>query len=180
MEKEIYDEPLLIDEIINHYYKNNKLNIKKRIINKINQADKIYIIACGSSYYSGNLGKYYFEHFKNKPVEVILASEALYDFPLVSKKPLFIFISQSGETLDVINVIKLCKEKNYYILGITNSFNSKNSNITESYNTYTQSDFIFDTNFFTQNLEIFSCLAFLSDGEKILTPQKLKMFPYFK
>lgn len=124
MEKEIYDEPLLIDEIINHYYKNNKLNIKKRIINKINQADKIYIIACGSSYYSGNLGKYYFEHFKNKPVEVILASEALYDFPLVSKKPLFIFISQSGETLDVINVIKLCKEKKYYILGITNSFNS--------------------------------------------------------
>ena len=70
--------------------------------------------------------------------------------------------------------------KETYFNYITNSFNSKNSNITESYNTYTQSDFIFDTNFFTQNLEIFSCLAFLSDGEKILTPQKLKMFPYFK
>lgn len=124
MEKEIYDEPLMIDEIINHYFKNNILNINKRIINKINQADKIYIIACGSSFYSGNLGKYYFEHFKNKPVEVILASEALYDFPLVSKNPLFIFISQSGETLDVINVIKLCLEKQYYTLGITNSFNS--------------------------------------------------------
>ena len=70
--------------------------------------------------------------------------------------------------------------KETYFNYITNSFNSKNSNITESYNTYTQYDFIFDTNFFTQNLEIFSCLAFLSDGEKILTPQKLKMFPYFK
>ncbi len=67
-----------------------------------------------------------------------------------------------------------------YFSYITNSLNSKNSNITESYNTYTQNDFIFDTNFFTQNLEIFSCLSFLSDGEKILTPQKLKMFPYFK
>ena len=67
-----------------------------------------------------------------------------------------------------------------YFSYITNSLNSRNSNITESYNTYTQSDFIFDTNFFTQNLEIFSCLSFLSDGEKILTPQKLKMFPYFK
>ena len=67
-----------------------------------------------------------------------------------------------------------------YFSYITNSLNSKNSNITESYNTYTQNDFIFDTNFFTQNLEIFSCLSFLSDGEKILTPQKLKMLPYFK
>lgn len=67
-----------------------------------------------------------------------------------------------------------------YFSYITNSLNSKASNITESYNTYTQNDFIFDTNFFTQNLEIFSCLSFLSDGEKILTPQKLKMFPYFK
>ena len=67
-----------------------------------------------------------------------------------------------------------------YFSYITNSLNSKNSNITESYNTYTQNDFIFDTNFFTQNLEIFSCLSFLSNGEKILTPQKLKMFPYFK
>ena len=63
---------------------------------------------------------------------------------------------------------------------ITNTLNSENSSISESYSTVIQNDFIFDTNFFTQNLEIFSCLAFLSDGEKILTPQKLKMFPYFK
>ena len=63
---------------------------------------------------------------------------------------------------------------------ITNSFNSQNSSITESYNTYTQTDFIFDTNFFTQNLETFSSLAFLSDGVNILKPMKLKMFPYFE
>ena len=70
--------------------------------------------------------------------------------------------------------------KETYFNYITNSLNSKNSNITESYNTYTQSDYIFDAKFFTQNLEIFSCLSFLSDGEKIITPRKLKMFPYFK
>lgn len=63
---------------------------------------------------------------------------------------------------------------------ITNSLNSKNSSITESLNTYTQKDFIFDTNFFTQNLETFSSLAFLSDGTHILKPAKLEMFPYFK
>ena len=63
---------------------------------------------------------------------------------------------------------------------ITNSLNSQNSSITESLNTYTQKDFIYDTNFFTQNLETFSSLAFLSDGSHILKPLKLKMFPYFK
>ncbi len=63
---------------------------------------------------------------------------------------------------------------------ITNSLNSKNSSITESLNTYTQKDFVYDTNFFTQNLETFSALAFLSDGNHILSPSKLRMFPYFK
>jgi hypothetical protein len=63
---------------------------------------------------------------------------------------------------------------------ITNSLNSQNSSITESLNTYTQKDFIYDTNFFTQELETFSCLAFLSDGTHIFQPSKLKMFPFFK
>ena len=63
---------------------------------------------------------------------------------------------------------------------ITNSLNSKDSNITESFNTYAQKDYVFDTNFFTQNLETFTSLAFLSDGINILKPSKLKMFPYFK
>lgn len=61
----------------------------------------------------------------------------------------------------------------------SNSLNSNNSNISESISTYLHSDFIYDTNFFTQNLETFSCLSFLSDGDKILSPQKLKMKPYF-
>ena len=62
----------------------------------------------------------------------------------------------------------------------SNSLNSKDSNISESLNTYLQYDFIYDTNFFTQKLENFTCLSFLSDGNKILTPQKIKLFPYFK
>ena len=70
------------------------------------------------------------------------------------------------------------KETNFNY--ITNSLNSKDSNITESYNTYVQNDFIFDTKFFTQDLETFTCLAFLSDGTNIISPSKLQMFPYFK
>ena len=63
---------------------------------------------------------------------------------------------------------------------ITNSFNSKDSNITESINTYIQKDYIFDSNYFSQNLETFTSLSFLSDGSQIMKPKKLKMFPFFK
>ena len=63
---------------------------------------------------------------------------------------------------------------------ITNSLNSHNSNISETFSTYTQNDFIYDLNFFTQNLETFTALTFLSDGNKIFTPRKLNMFPYFE
>ena len=63
---------------------------------------------------------------------------------------------------------------------ITKKFNSLDSNLSESINSYTQFDYIFDTNFFTQELQTFSCLAFLSTGNSIIPPQKLNMIPYFK
>ncbi len=62
----------------------------------------------------------------------------------------------------------------------TNSLNSKNSSITESINSVIQHDFIFDTNYFTQNLDTFNCIAFLSTGNSILPPQKIKLIPYFE
>lgn len=70
------------------------------------------------------------------------------------------------------------KETTYNLL--TRSLQSKNSNISESINTYTQHDFEFDTNFFSQGLNTFECLSFISDGNKIIPPSKLKMTPYFK
>lgn len=62
----------------------------------------------------------------------------------------------------------------------SNSLNSKDSNLSESINESIQNDYIYDTNFFTQKLETFSCLSFLSDGYKILKPMTLKLIPYFK
>lgn len=61
----------------------------------------------------------------------------------------------------------------------TNSLNSQNSSLSESVSEHIQNDFIYDTNFFTQGLETFSCLSFLSDGYKILKPMKLRLIPYF-
>jgi len=76
------------------------------------------------------------------------------------------------------SVSENAKETNYSYF--SRSLNSNQSSISESINTYLFSDFVYDTKFFTQNLENFSCLAFLSDGNKILKPQKLKLVPYFK
>ena len=70
------------------------------------------------------------------------------------------------------------KETNYNYL--FKKFHSKNSNLSESFNSYYQTDYIFDTNYFTQKLETFSCLSFLSNGEKIICPQKINLIPYFK
>ena len=70
------------------------------------------------------------------------------------------------------------KETNFNYF--TNSLNSLNSNISESVNSYFQSDYIYDTNFFTRDLVTFTALTFLSDGIKIFNPQKLDMIPYFK
>lgn len=62
---------------------------------------------------------------------------------------------------------------------ITNNLISRDSNISESYNKYTQNDYIYDTKFFSQDLETFKCLSFVSDGLKILKPKKLQMIPYY-
>lgn len=70
------------------------------------------------------------------------------------------------------------KETNFSY--ITNTLNSCNSNISESYNSYFQSEYIYDTNFFTRELETFTALTFLSDGNKIFEPRKFQMLPYFK
>ena len=70
--------------------------------------------------------------------------------------------------------------KNTYFNYFTNSFNSKDSNLSESINKYQQFDYAYDTRFFTQDLEAFSALTFLSDGSKIFPPCVVKMLPYFK
>lgn len=75
------------------------------------------------------------------------------------------------------NISESSKETRYSRM--TNSMSSLDSTIQESFNVYTQNEYIYDTNFFTQKLETFKALTFLSDGNKILKPRKLEMFPYF-
>ena len=75
------------------------------------------------------------------------------------------------------NISENAKETKYNFF--TNSLINRDTSISESFNVYTQNDYIYDTNFFTQNLETFSAIGFLSDGNKIIKPRKIKMYPYF-
>lgn len=76
------------------------------------------------------------------------------------------------------NISENAKETKYNYL--TQSFINKDSSISESVNLYTQNDYIYDTNFFTQKLQTFTAIGFLSDGNKILKPRKIGLYPYFK
>lgn len=87
-------------------------------------------------------------------------------------------IGREDKTKISKNISENAAETNYNYF--TNSLKSKKSNLSESISTHIQTDFIYDTNFFTQSLNTFSCLAFISDGNRILPPCKINLIPYFK
>ncbi|WP_214483893.1 glutamine--fructose-6-phosphate transaminase (isomerizing) [Bacillus sp. SM2101] len=121
MLKEIDEQPLVVRKIIQQYQDDRgKLAIDHHISEALDEADRIYIVACGTSYHAGLVGKQFIERMAKVPVEVHVASEFSYNMPLLSKKPLFIFISQSGETADSRAVLVQVKELGHKALTITN------------------------------------------------------------
>ena len=121
MLKEIDEQPLVMRKIIQAYQnESGDLTIEQDILDAMNEADRIYIVACGTSYHAGLVGKQYIENMAGIPVEVHVASEFNYNMPILSAKPLFIFISQSGETADSRAVLVSIKELGHKALTITN------------------------------------------------------------
>jgi len=121
MMKEIEEQPFVIRKIMSEYSdESGNMRISEEILQQIRDCDKIYIIACGTSYHAGLIGKQYFEKISHKPTEVIIASEFIYNMPLLTEKPLFMFISQSGETADCRAVLVKVKEMGYKTLALTN------------------------------------------------------------
>lgn len=121
MLKEMDEQPGVVRKIIQAYEnENDDLTIDENILKALSNADRLYIIAAGTSYHAGLLGKQYFEKLAGIPVEVHISSEFGYNMPLLSEKPLFIFITQSGETADSRQVLVKIKELGYPALTITN------------------------------------------------------------
>ncbi|MGN7387454.1 glutamine--fructose-6-phosphate transaminase (isomerizing) [Sporosarcina sp. SAFN-015] len=121
MLKEIDEQPGVMRKILTAYTNDQEeLTIDPAIIQAIKDADRLYIIAAGTSYHAGLIGKQYFEKLAGIPVEVHISSEFGYNMPLLSKKPLFLFITQSGETADSRQVLVKIKALGYPTITMTN------------------------------------------------------------
>lgn len=136
MLKEIYEQTRSIRDCFR-----GRLDMDKGVVrlggivkymNKIVNADRIIIVACGTSWHAGLVGEYLFEEFARIPVEVEYASEFRYRNPVISEKDVVIAISQSGETADTLAAIELAKSKGATILGICNVVGSSIARATDA------------------------------------------------
>lgn len=121
MLKEIHEQPAVMRRIIQEYQDDQgELKIDHEIVKDVKEADRIYIIAAGTSYHAGLVGKEYIEKWAGIPTEVHVSSEFVYNMPLLSENPLFIYISQSGETADSRAVLVETTKLGHKSLTITN------------------------------------------------------------
>ena len=120
MLKEIDEQPAVMRRLSQDYFDGDDVKVDPAIVDAMSQSDRIYILAAGTSYHAGLVGKNIIEEYADIPVEVGLASEFGYHFPKLSKKPFFIFLSQSGETADSRVVLKQVNERNLPSLTMTN------------------------------------------------------------
>ena len=136
MLKEIYEQPRAIHDSFR-----GRLNAKEGWISlggirdymdQISDANRIIIIACGTSWHAGLVGEYYIEDLARIPVEVEYASEFRYRNPIIKKDDVVIAISQSGETADTLAALKMAKEEGATLLGIVNVVGSTISRVTDA------------------------------------------------
>ena len=122
MLKEIMEQPEALRRAISPRIKDGRVIFDdlKLPVEKMREFTRIFIVACGSSYHVGMIGKYNLEHLLRRNVEVVLASEFRYSDPIVDDKTLVIIISQSGETLDTMAALREAKKRGAYILSIVN------------------------------------------------------------
>ncbi len=165
MLKEIFEQPKSIRDTMR-----GRLLVEEGLINmagiwdhleRINRAERIIIIACGTSWHAGLIGEYLIEEFARIPVEVEYASEFRYRNPIITEKDLVIAISQSGETADTMAAIKLAKEKGAFVYGICNVIDSSIARITDA-GSYTHAGpeiGVASTKAFTAQLTILSLIA---------------------
>lgn len=136
MLKEIYEQP----NVIKDTYRGRLLSSKGIIqmagiednLEKFLNADRIIIVACGTSWHAGLVAEYVFEEFTRIPVEVEYASEFRYRNPIIGSKDIVIAISQSGETADTLAAIKLAKENGAFVFGVCNVVGSSISRETHA------------------------------------------------
>ncbi|MBT2621056.1 MULTISPECIES: glutamine--fructose-6-phosphate transaminase (isomerizing) [Chryseobacterium] len=166
MLKEIFEQPKSIHDTMR-----GRLLVDEGVIKmagiwdhveKFKNANRIIIIACGTSWHAGLIGEYLIEEYARIPVEVEYASEFRYRNPIITDKDVVIAISQSGETADTMAALKLAKEKGAFIYGICNVVDSSIARITDA-GSYTHAGpeiGVASTKAFTAQLTILTLIAF--------------------
>ncbi|MBF03366.1 MAG: glutamine--fructose-6-phosphate transaminase (isomerizing) [Flavobacterium sp.] len=165
MLKEIYEQPNVIKDTYRGRLLANKGIIQmagvEDNIEKFLNAERIIIVACGTSWHAGLVAEYIIEEFARIPVEVEYASEFRYRNPIISKDDVVIAISQSGETADTLAAIKLAKENGAFVFGVCNVVGSSISRETNA-GAYTHAGpeiGVASTKAFTTQITILTLLA---------------------
>ncbi|MEI7486511.1 MAG: glutamine--fructose-6-phosphate transaminase (isomerizing) [Chryseobacterium sp.] len=165
MLKEIFEQPKSVHDTMR-----GRLIVEEGVIKmagiwdyveKFKNANRIIIIACGTSWHAGLIGEYLIEEYARIPVEVEYASEFRYRNPIITDKDVVIAISQSGETADTMAALKLAKERGAFIYGICNVVDSSIARITDA-GSYTHAGpeiGVASTKAFTAQLTILSLIA---------------------
>ncbi len=122
MLKEIHEQPKAVQDTVGAYVKEGKISLEEVGLTDeaLSELERIYIVACGSAYHVGMVGKYVLEDLARVPVEIDLASEFRYRNPILMKNSLVIVVSQSGETADSLAALRLAKERGVPVLGVVN------------------------------------------------------------
>ena len=122
MLKEIHEQPKAVQDTIGAYVKDGKIDLSQTGMEEetLKKIKRIYIVACGSAYHVGVVGKYVIEGLAKIPVEVDLASEFRYRDPILEEDSIVIIVSQSGETADSLAALRLAKERGVPVMGIVN------------------------------------------------------------
>lgn len=165
MLKEIYEQPSVIKDTYRGRLLADKGIVKlgglEDYIEKFTNANRIIIVACGTSWHAGLVAEYIFEDLVRIPVEVEYASEFRYRNPIITEKDVVIAISQSGETADTLAAIKLAKQKGAFVYGVCNVVGSTISRETHS-GTYTHAGpeiGVASTKAFTTQITVLTMMA---------------------
>lgn len=129
MVKEIFEQPRAVAQAIQPHVNLSRSAVELSevgfdVAKTFAAVDRVFIVACGSSYYTGLVGEYMIERLAGVPVECDIASEFRYRHPVIPKNSLFISISQSGETADTLAAVRLAKQAGAKVLSICNVKNS--------------------------------------------------------
>ena len=178
MLKEIYEQPAVIGETLNSFIhpSTGKIHVPDHILDALQNASRLTLVACGTAYYACMVAKYWFEKVARVPCEIDVASEFRYREAPLPENGLSIFVSQSGETLDTLEALRYCKREGQTVLSIVNTIESTIERESDLVlHTYAGPEIgVASTKAFTTQITTLACLAFaLARGKKVITKEHM-------